>query len=597
MHLLMLESLHAVCIGNRLAPLVLLLLALQASPAFSADKQVVFLHLNDLHAHLVPHQDLVRAVSGNGQPVATTETRGGLARLATLIRQAREEAPGQTLLMNVGDTYHGGVEALYTRGNAVIAPVDALGIDIGVPGNWDFAYGPIVTRLRYSTGSSWLSQLINTVVYGEAVQRPAYPLLGGNVSKSLGILFEDEPLLPTTYTLQVGDIKVGFIGITSDIVPRMSPTLALGFTFLQGHDAYNNLINRATKELRAQGAHLVVVMSELGIHRDHQLANSIDPGVDVFFSAHTHELTTEPLTSTSGALLVESGDDAYLGRMTVSFRDAQPIQFHWELLQVTDDIPEDAAMASLVDAARAPFLAEVVHFDYPMPNTDFPLDARIDTVITESALTLNRRGVLANSFNQYLAQEMRSHYHTDVALAPGFRFDAVVAPGDAITLETLYRYLPVPATLAKGNITAANLKALFEKELTRVFSSDAFQHSGGWFLGVSGLDVEVDLARGDGERVISMRRAPNGREIQADDVLTVASCVRPLDKPGVLCSGEGFTDVEVLLDPDGRETTPLRFLQQRLAEQPAQPPTGGVSDVSNAPIWPIAEFMQPLFNL
>jgi 2',3'-cyclic-nucleotide 2'-phosphodiesterase (5'-nucleotidase family) len=395
----------------------------------------------------------------------------------------------------------------------------------------------------------------------------------------------------------VGGIKVGFIGITSDIVPRMSPTLALGFTFLQGHAAYENLINQATKELRAQGAELVVVMSELGIHRDRQLANSIDPGVDVFFSAHTHELTTEPLTSTSGALLVESGDDAYLGKMTVSVRAAQPIEFHWELLPITDDIPEDPAMALLVNAARAPFLGEVVHFDYPMPNTDFPLDMRMNTVIATSPATLNRRGVLTNPFNEYLAQEMRGFFQTDVALTPGFRFDAVVSPGDAITLETLYRYLPVPATLAKGNITAANLKALLEKELTRVFSGDAFQHSGGWFLGVSGLDVQVDLARGDGERITSLRRAPDGREIPADEVLTVASCVRPFDKPGVLCSGEGFTDVEVLLDANGEEWTPLRFLQERLAAQSAQPPIGRVSDVANTPIWPVAEFMQPLSNL
>lgn len=591
------ESLPAACRGGRRGALALMLLVMQVTPAFSADRQVVFLHLNDLHAHLVPHRDLVRTVGSNGQPVANTETRGGLARLATLIKRAREEAPGQTVLMNVGDTYHGGAEALYTRGNALIAPVDALNIDIGVPGNWDFAYGPIVTRLRYSTGSSWLSQLVNAVVYREPVQRPAYPLLGGNVSKSLKILLEDEPLLPTTHTLQVGGIEVGFIGITSDIVPRMSPTLSLGFTFLQGHAAYKDLIDNATRELRAQGAELVVVMSELGIHRDRQLANSIDPGVDVFFSAHTHELTTEPLTSTSGALLVESGDDAYLGKMTVRVRAAQPVEFHWELLPITDDIPEDPAMASLVNAARAPFLGAQVYFDYPMPNTDFPLDARIDTLIATSPATLHRRGVLTNPFNQYLAQEMRSAFQTDVALTPGFRFDAVVSPGDAITLEMLYRFLPVPATLAKGNITAAKLKALFEKELTRVFSGDAFQHSGGWFLGVSGLDVQVDLARGDGERVISMRRAPDGREIPADEVLTVASCVRPFDKPGVLCSGEGFTDIEVLLDAHGKEWTPLRFLRERLAAKSAQPPSGRVSDVSNTPIWPVAEFMQPLSNL
>ena len=77
--------------------------------------------------------------------------RGGLARLATLIKKIRSENPN-SVLMNIGDTYHGGVEGLFTNGNAIVDPVNALGIDVGVPGNWDYAYGPGVFRLRYATG-------------------------------------------------------------------------------------------------------------------------------------------------------------------------------------------------------------------------------------------------------------------------------------------------------------------------------------------------------------------------------------------------------------------------------------------------------------
>ncbi|MBK6738007.1 MAG: hypothetical protein IPG64_08860 [Haliea sp.] len=93
---------------------------------------------------------------------------------------------------------------------------------------------------------------MNALVFGEAVEKPGYPLLGGNVRKSLGILLENEPLLPTTYKMEVGGVNIGFIGITSDIVPRMSPMLALGFTFLQGQAAYEDLINTATRANCAQ---------------------------------------------------------------------------------------------------------------------------------------------------------------------------------------------------------------------------------------------------------------------------------------------------------------------------------------------------------
>ncbi|MBK6738008.1 MAG: 5'-nucleotidase C-terminal domain-containing protein [Haliea sp.] len=203
-------------------------------------------------------------------------------------------------------------------------------------------------------------------------------------------------------------------------------------------------------------------------------------------------MTTEPLKSASGHWWW-SQNDGYLGRMNVSIHNSEPPVFHWKVLPVTDDIAEDPAMTALVDAARAPFLADSVSFAYPMPNTNFPLEQRIDTVIAGSPIMLNRRGVLTNPFNQYLADAIRDYYQTDVALTPGFRFDAVVPQGDPITLENLYRYLPVPATLARGNITGKNLKALFEKELSSVFSEDAFQHEGGWFLGISGLQLQVDL--------------------------------------------------------------------------------------------------------
>jgi len=184
---------------------------------------------------------------------------------------------------------------------------------------------------------------------------------------------------------------------------------------------------------------------------------------------------------------VESVNDSHLGETTVTIYDTRLTEFYWEILQVTDDVPGDPARVLLVNATYvtyAPFPGDLVHCDYPMPNTDFLLDTRMDSVISSSSpKMLNRRGILTNSFNQYLADDMRSYYQTDVALTPEFRFDAVVPQGNPITPENLYRYLPVPSTFARGDITGANLKALFEKELTRVLSGDAFQQIGGYFLG------------------------------------------------------------------------------------------------------------------
>ena len=575
-----------------------LAISLAAMPlrSLAVEAQISFIHMNDLHANLVTHGELVRHVAQDGTAYTKIESRGGIARIATLVKELRKTNPN-AILMNIGDTYHGGVEALYTRGNAIIAPVEALDIDIAVPGNWDFAYGPITTRLRYSRSASPLSSIVNKLLFGTTVKRPSYPVIAGNVRKTLPILFEDEPLLPATYQLTVGANKIGFIGITSDIVERMSPMLAWGFTFLQGEDAYKTLINKHAQELREAGANLVVVMSELGLHRDHQLANVIDPGVDIFFSAHTHELTPAPLTSKSGAIVVEAGNDAYLGNMVVTLSDGAASNFSWEVLAVDESLKEDPEMLKLVAQARAPFLGDNVKFEYPMPGVQLPLTEAIDTTSGHFPADLHRRNVLENPFNNLLADSMRSYYHTDIALTPGFRFDTVIPANTKITLEQLYRYLPVPPELSKGTVSGKNLKAVFETELMRVFSADAFKHSGGWLMGVSGIDLTLDLSQAEGNRVLAMARSDDKSEILPDDTLTVVSCTRPFDADDVMCSNPGFASVEKLPGPNGEPWTPMLLLRHTLENNLSEIRTQlHVHDNSQMPAWPRAPYLQPLHS-
>ncbi len=45
-----------------------------------------------------------------------------------------------------GDTFQGSALAAWTVGEAVLSPLNALGLDVGVPGNWDVVYGPEAFR-------------------------------------------------------------------------------------------------------------------------------------------------------------------------------------------------------------------------------------------------------------------------------------------------------------------------------------------------------------------------------------------------------------------------------------------------------------------
>lgn len=560
---------------------------------------ITFMHFNDLHAHMTTHLD---KVVKNGQVVY--EQRGGIARLATKVKQIRAENPN-SVLMNVGDTYHGGAEAMFTKGNAVVDPVNALGIDVGVPGNWDFAYSPMVTQLRY-TQMSLMQKLAAERMVG-TILRPSFPNLGGNVTYSMLPGKIGQPIMPATYTKTVGGVKLGFIGITSDMVPEMSPMLAMGFSFLQGETAHRDYVNKHAAALRAAGAKVVVVMSELGLHKDYRLADVVKAGaVDVFFSAHTHEHVFTPLKSKSGALVVESGNDSWLGRMDVNVVAGQPNTFKWQLLPINTAIPENATVKAKVDAARKPFLAANPNLTTTMMSVTNKLNLPLNRVVGHVHTPLDRQHALESSFANAWTDTLRAKFGTDAAMTLGFRMDAPVAASGtlyegnyiadgAITVEDVYRFFPMPFNLSSGTVAVKRMKAILEEGLTASYSLNSFAQHGGWTDGISGLNVTMDLSKPDGSRIRSLARA-DGSALADTDTLTVAGCTRPIDLPGTLCSRTGFSNVTALTNPaTGAAWVSQDLLIAALSQGWFKNDVRkNKFDLANTPSWPSQPFVQPL---
>ncbi len=557
--------------------------------------------------------------------------------MATRVQQLRAELP--SLLMNIGDTYHGGVEALYTEGEAISAPVNALGIDVGVPGNWDYAYGPAVTRLRY------LGTLSNTNMaecIAEATDAgisfatggdggtmgsftmPSFPMLAANVTVSASRRTPTGPFLPPTLLKQVGGVNVGFIGLSSDIVPQMHPILACGLTFLGSSNissgdaagwtsAYTSLVESLAQSLRSQGATIVVVMSELGLQKNFYLANSLAPGtIDVLFSAHTHEAIFTPLASTSGALVVEAGDDTYLGHMDIQVVDGGVASRTWTLEPLTSDIPEDPTMTSLVDTARAPFLVTDPNMTIPGPTgAQLALHQPITTVIGTAPFLLTRKNSLENSFNDFFTEALRTRAGTALGMAPGFRMDSPIATTSAevegsisasgqVTLEDVYRFFPVVYGMGTATVTGSTLSGILEDGMESVFSTSVPLQAGGWLEGYSGMQVDVNLAKPKGQRVLSMSLTDAG-PMSSSLAYTIAGCRRPYDPPGVRWTFAGFSNVQHRLMPDagadgGQPWTDVEIFIDGLSRSPAISPARVFTDANQTPLWPQDPYVQPLLG-
>jgi len=570
-------------------------------PAAASTKQIISLvEINDLHANLVTHKDLVLEDDDEGLQV---EMRGGVARIATEINKIRKQNPN-TLVMNIGDTYHGGAEAFYSAGNAIVNPVNALGIDVEIPGNWDFAYGPSIFFLRYTTMTKDELAQNGLPVPAINVLKPNHAILGGNVTFTIPTR-AGQPVAPATMIKDINGVKVGLIGITSDIVPLQSSASAAGMAFLIGETAYKDYINSHAQELRDAGASIVVVMSELGIQKSKRLGDVINAGaVDVIFAAHTHELTKKPIVTTSGTLVVEPGNDTVLGRMDVTLLDGKVDKLKWKLINITEETPEDAAVAALVSAARAPFL----NVTMPIPAPTFPaqqLRESIANVVGHTSTRLDRRFALESSFNNAYTDKVRAATGTQLALAPGFRYDAIVeaeldsvAVGE-VTLEDIYRFFPSPFAMATATATGQRIRQLAEQGMAASFSTNVFNQNGGYLWGFAGLNATVNLAATDGARITALA-TDAGLPINADATpFSITGGVTPdrISNPsGYLYNQPGFANLQFYPNPaTGSFWTNVDLLVSMLkAGQVLDGSRRSITDTNQTLFWPDADYIQPL---
>jgi len=555
--------------------------------------------------------------------------RGGIARTATKIAELRND---NTIVMNIGDTYHGGAEALFSSGNDIVNIINEIGFDVGVPGNWDYAYSPIVTNARFGN-----------LIHSE-VLRPDFLHLAANIKfkdpdqatnnfmknfmqTTFNYVPGEDFLAPTTMFTKAG-IKIGVIGISSDIVKRMHPFLAMNLDILEGEESYTTLINTLSSDLRSQGANMVVVMSELGIHKDKRLADVINQGsVDVFFSAHTHELVKTMISSTSGAKIVEAGNDTYLGQLDVEFKGTDLDSMTWIIHPITQDITPDANIKALVTQVRQPYLQTDPNISTPdikpeggnsslldsfLPSSpSLTLHHSLEEVITTTPFTLSRKNALESSYNNAFVDMLRDYTGADVAMAAGFRYstplvnenpsdeiweleDDIIVNGDVHT-EDIYRFMPVPVLLSTATTSVSNLKSIIELNLENVFSTNAFNQSGGWFDGYSGLSMQVDLTQTQGNRLISLDFEQPKED---NDTITVAGCSRPFEtEEGVLCSYSGFSNIMTVNNPDtSTQFSSVDFMLYAFKNNllDSISPRKSITDISQTPLWPHSDFVQPL---
>jgi 2',3'-cyclic-nucleotide 2'-phosphodiesterase (5'-nucleotidase family) len=218
---------------------------------------------------------------------------------------------------------------------------------------------------------------------------------------------------------------------------------------------------------------------------DKALAAAV-PEIDVILGGHEHD----PLDAKVGkTLILKTGSEAVnLGRIDLLFstgKDGRRVETKWELIAVTDGIPEKPEVAAVVkfyESRLGDQLKTVAG------TTSVPLDTRNELVRVKEAPVGN-----------LIADTMREAMQADAALVNGggIRGNAVT-PAGTLTRGDVLKILPFANKIVKLEVTGDVLRAALENGVSQ------HEKIAGRFPQVSGIRYVFDPKKPAGSRLVSV---------------------------------------------------------------------------------------------
>ena len=456
-------------------------------------RHVTFLHIADSHAQLETHAEYM---PGEDPPFARM---GGYARLKAVLDEERHRAPGAVFTADGGDTFQGSAAAAWSSGEAVVGPLNALGLDVFVPGNWEVVYGPEQFRkLLSEVKAHVIAYNLRDTTTGARLYAPAV-------------------------TLERGGVRVTFVGITDPTTTQRQPpdeVRGLDTTRMAG-------LRDFVEQVRArEKPDLVVAVTHTGLTVSRQLAREV-PAFDVILSGHTHERTYAPIHEGRVTIVEPGSMGSFVGRLEVVVGEHGGVaRERFELIPVrASRYDEDPRVAQLVRTVEAPYRA------------------RMDRVVGRTETPILRYDVLETSADDLVSDAVREAAGADIGSTNGFRFTPPILPGP-VTEGQLWNLLPLDARMKMGWITGRELRSYLESELELVFSKDAWKLSGGWGPRLSGVRLRFAAGAPTGHRIVGLE--VRGREVEDSDRFTFAGCERAGEPLDVVCRLAGVHDASVL---------------------------------------------------
>ncbi len=422
--------------------------------------------------------------------LADLEMIGGIAEMTTLINTLRESEPN-VFLFDSGDIFTGALAKL-TEGRLAFELMITMGYDAMAIGNHEFEYGH--------------------EVFAWQKNRAPFPVLGANFFYK----DTDHPYAQAHAVIERNGVRIGVIGIMGqDAVSAIIPSFIAPLDVTVPAEA----VQRSVDELRNE-VDLIVLLTHQGktapmqtdAESDPRLQRDIDAdinlagavtGVDVLFAGHADAGTPEPVVHPdTGTIIMQTyGQATHLGflKLVIDSDSGSILSHDGRLLPVDPaKYPPDPAIVDKLTRYRN-------------------AHPELQRVIGRTAARMNRRYIEESDIGHLFADAFIDVAGTDVAFvhSGSLRKDL---PGGYIKVVDLLDAYPFVDDVIVKTMTGEQIRRALEQSFTLERG----------LLQLAGLEVEYDLSKPEGQRVVAVRH--DGRELGHDTELSVAA-------PGFLAEG------------------------------------------------------------
>jgi len=469
------------------------------APALPA-RTLRIIHTNDLHSHLLgfgPEIDYDPLTKGNDA------TKGGIARIASIIKDAKKDGSDCVIVLDAGDFMMGTLFHMISREEAYeLRIMKEVGYDAVGFGNHEFDLKPEgLARILRAGSEKGMPYVVCANIEFSAADEADDTLMKA---------FEDGLFTPYIILERAG-FKIGIFGLIGKDAAEVSP-FAKPLTFSNPVYTAQALVDKLKKEEKVD---VLICLSHSGLDEDLKTGEDVDlarkvPGIDVIISGHTHSLLKAPLDE-KGTIIVQAGGyGTHVGILDLSYEDGKLSPKKYTMVEVNDTIEGDARIQQMVEQAE-----EVVNKQVLADRgwSFFKVLAQTRFNLTCAEWDSNLGNIIADSIRWSIdkAEYKKTGRKTDVAFESNgvIRDDIVKGKTGNLTVSDCFRAIPLGVGMHEDALgyplVSLYLYGHEIKKTLEVLTSVYPLKGSDYYLQVSGLKFRYNPNRMIFDRVVDIQ--------------------------------------------------------------------------------------------